>query len=332
MTPPFPLGKLPAEVLAALLAAHPVTDPRVVVGPRVGEDAAVLDLGDQYLVAKTDPITFATDEIGWYAVNVNANDIATTGAIPAWFMAALLLPEGKTDREAAAALFEQIYDACGHIGVAVVGGHTEITYGIDRPIIVGTMLGLAAKDRLISTSGAQPGDALLLTKGVPVEAIALIARERGQTLLNQMSADEIARCANFLHTPGISIARDAAIAIHAGRVHAMHDPTEGGIATGLWEMALASERRLVVDLSGIVLPEGRRLCEAVGLNPLGAIASGALLMAVHPDDAGRIQSALQAEGIAAHGIGRVEAGTPEVVEAAGGRLWYPDRDEVTKLF
>lgn len=332
MTQSFPLGKLPADVLAALLADHPITDPRVIVGPRVGEDAAVLDLGEQYLVAKTDPITFAADAIGWYAVNVNANDIATTGATPAWFMATLLLPEGKTDRALVAAIFEQITDACAEIGASLVGGHTEITYGIDRPIIVGTMLGLVGKDRLISTGGAKPGDALLLTKGVPVEAIVIIARERHDDLLGQLSADELARCADFLHTPGISVARDAAIAAQAGRVHAMHDPTEGGIATGLWEMALASERQLVVDLSDVVLPEGQRLCEATGLNPLGAIASGALLMAVHPDDALRIQTALAEEGIPAHYIGRVKEGDEGVIDTTGSPLWYPDRDEITKLF
>jgi len=329
----FPLGKLPADVLAALLAAHPSDDVRVIVGPRVGEDAAVLDLGEQYLVAKTDPITFAADAIGWYAVHVNANDIATTGASPAWFMAALLLPEGKTDRALVTAIFGQIYDACAEIGIALVGGHTEITHGIDRPIVVGTMLGLVAKDRLVSTGGAQPGDVLLLTKGVPVEGVAIIARECSERLTGQIPADVLARCANFLHTPGISVARDAAVAMAAGRVHAMHDPTEGGIATGLWEMALASGRQLFVDLSDVVLPEGRALCEATGLDPLGVIASGALLMAVHPDDALTIQTTLAAEGILAYHIGRVKEGEPGVVDITTGEpLWYPDRDEIAKLF
>ncbi len=332
MTKPFPLGKLPADVLAALLAAHPNTDPRVVVGPRLGEDAAVLDLGEQYLIAKTDPITFAAEEIGWYAVHVNANDIATTGAAPAWFMATLLLPEAKTDRALVTTIFEQIHSACTEIGVTLVGGHTEITHGIDRPIVVGTMLGLAAKDRLISTGGAQPGDVLLLTKGVPVEAIAIIARERRDDLVGQLSADMLDRCANFLHAPGISVARDAAVAIRAGRVHAMHDPTEGGIATGLWEMALASGRRLVVDLSDVVLPEGQTLCEATGINPLGAIASGALLMAVNLNDALTIQTTLAAEGIRAYHIGRIVEGEPGVIDVAGEALWYPDRDEIAKLF
>ena len=165
----FPLGKLPSDVLAAVLARHPVSDKRVLIGPRPGEDAAVIDLGDQLLVAKTDPITFASDEIGWYAVNVNANDIATMGAKPSWFMATLLLPQGQTTRQLVEGIFDQTSRACEALGVALVGGHTEITYGIDRPIIIGSMFGLGSTATLITTGGAQVGDALIVTKGIPVE-------------------------------------------------------------------------------------------------------------------------------------------------------------------
>jgi hydrogenase maturation factor len=122
----LPLGKLPADLLAQLLSTLP-TGPRVILGPRPGEDAAVLDMADRYLVAKTDPITFATDEIGWYAVQVCANDIATTGAIPLWFMATILLPGGRATQAMAESIFAQIAEACRALNVAVVGGHTEIT-------------------------------------------------------------------------------------------------------------------------------------------------------------------------------------------------------------
>ena len=135
MSTPFPLGKLPPDVLADLLSRYQPTDPRVIVGPRPGEDAAVLNLGGpQYLIAKTDPITFAADEIGWYAVNVNANDIAATGGTPQWFMATLLLPPG-TDARAVGEIYDQMGRACDALKVSLVGGHTEITHGIDRPIV-----------------------------------------------------------------------------------------------------------------------------------------------------------------------------------------------------
>jgi hydrogenase maturation factor len=328
----FPLGKLPPDVLAAVLARHPISDKRVLIGPRPGEDAAVIDLGDQLLVAKTDPITFASDEIGWYAVNVNANDIATMGARPSWFMATLLLPQGQTTRELVEGIFDQTSRACEALGVSLVGGHTEITYGIDRPIIIGSMFGLGSKEKLITTAGAQVGDVLIVTKGIPVEATAIIAREKRDMLIKTLSAEFVDRCAGYLHNPGISVVRDAEIAIQAGRVHAMHDPTEGGLATGLWEMADASQHKLIVNLDQAVLQDGRVLCEAVGIDPLGAIASGSLLMSVHPDDAAKIIAALDSAGIHSHNIGRVESGSPAVLDSSNKPIHRPARDEIARLF
>ncbi len=334
MAEPYPLGKLPPDVLAALLARYPVTDPRVVIGPRPGEDATVIDLGGQMLVAKTDPVTFASEEIGWYAVNVNANDIATMGAKPNWFMATLLLPEKQTTRDRVEGIFEQIHQSCAALGVTLVGGHTEITYGINRPIVIGCMFGLVDKDRLVTTAGAQVGDVLIVTKGIPVEATAIIARERREMLSEALPPEFLDRCARYLHDPGISVVHDAEIAVQAGRVHAMHDPTEGGLATGLWEMADACGKCLVVDLASVLLEDGKKLCETVNLDPLGAIASGSLLMAVHPQDAATIGEALVTAGIAAHRIGRVENGPASVLDEARGckELPRPARDEIAKLF
>ncbi len=330
----FPLGKLPHDVLADLLTRYPIGDPRVIVGPQPGEDASVLDVGtDTYLVAKSDPITFATEEIGWYAVNVNANDIATTGGQPAWFMAVLLLPEGKTDRALVDEIYDQIGGACKALDITLIGGHTEITYGIDRPIITGTMLGFVEKDRLVHTGSAQSGDALIVTKGVPIEATAIIAGEKAADLRRTLPDEFVKRCAGYLHNPGISVVKDAHIAMQSGRVHAMHDPTEGGLATALWEMADASQKRLVVDPSQAVLDNGRVLCEAFGLNPLGAIASGALLLAVHPGDSARVIAALAEENIAAFDIGHVHDGDSMVIDSTtGGLLARPARDEIARLF
>ena len=159
-------GKLRASFLQAIFDRHPVKDERVLMGPRVGEDAAVIDLGDRCLVATADPITFATDDAAWYALQVNANDIAVRGARPRWFLATLLLPEGATTEASVTAMFEQLAEACEELGVALVGGHTEVTHGLDRPIVAGTMLGEVEKDRLVTTGGAQVGDAIVMTKGI----------------------------------------------------------------------------------------------------------------------------------------------------------------------
>ncbi len=332
MGAPFPLGKLPADVLARLLAGMRPVDPRVLVGPGIGLDATVIDMGDSLLVATTDPITFAVDSIGWYAVQVNANDIATTGATPHWFMATVLLPGSRADVAMAEDVLAQIHAACVAIGVDLVGGHTEITYGLDRPIVVGAMLGQVRRERWVTPYGARPGDALLLTKGIAVEGTAIMAREQNLGL----EVKFLEGCRNFLTQPGISIVRDAAIATDAGRVHAMHDPTEGGLATGLHELARASSVGLLIEASAVpVYAETQTLCRAMGLDPWGVIASGALLLAVEAADAENIRRALETQGIRAALIGRVTdaANTVLLHDASGTRdLPHFERDEIARLF
>jgi hydrogenase maturation factor len=333
---PFPLGKLPAEQLAHLLARYGRADPRLVVGPRPGEDVAVIDMGERYLVAKSDPITFATDEIGRYVVNVNANDIACSGATPRWFLATLLLPEGKTDIQLVESIFAQIAQACDELEVTLAGGHTEITYGLERPIVVGHMLGEVARQRLVATSGVQVGDDIILTKRIAVEATAIIAREKAEDLRHVFDAVMLQRCREFLQRPGISVVRDARVALAAGRVHAMHDPTEGGLATGLWEMAQAAGVGLVIEEAAIpIWPETSALCAHFGLAPLGVIASGSLLIACPPADTQRILQALGEADIPATLIGRaVEAGAGCQLRTAQGTRPLPTfaRDEIARLF
>jgi hydrogenase maturation factor len=335
--PFLPTGKLPPDLLQSVLDTHAVHDPRVVVGARVGEDAAVIDIGDRYLVAAADPVTFATDEPGWYAVTVNANDIAVRGATPRWFLATLLLPEGATDEVTVRRLFAQLAEACAAHAVALVGGHTEVTHGIDRPLVAGTMLGEVAKDRLVTTAGAQVGDAVVLTKGVPLEGAAIIAREKERQLLARgVPAAVIATAKGFLRTPGISVCAEAKIACDVARTHAMHDPTEGGIATALHELAAAAGVGLRIDHDRIVVvPEGRALCEAFGLDPLGTIASGALLLTLSPSEADMLLHALAHASIEGHVIGHVVPAEEGVTLVAGTRQWpLPTfaRDEIARLF
>ena len=330
-------GKLPPELLQRLLSSYTRADPRVLVGPAVGEDAAIIDMGDRHLIAKSDPITFATDAIGYYAVVVNANDIATRGGQPKWFLATLLLPERTTSVALVESIFAQIAEACTSFGISLVGGHTEVTYGLDRPILSGHMLGEVDPAGLITTGGAQIGDVLLLTKGICVEGAAIIAREREPELRrSDVSESIIQRAKNFLFEPGISVVRDARIAIGAGRVHAMHDPTEGGLAMAVHELATAAQVGIVIEGNHIpILEEAVLLCGAYGLDPLGTIASGALLIATPPEDALQIQQALQANNLGCAAIGRIVPPSEGVLLDDGSRLQpLPQfvRDEITKLF
>ena len=297
----------------------------------------MLDMGDRYLVATTDPITFATDEMGWYALHVNANDLAVRGATPRWFMATVLLPEGKSHEEQVEQLFADVAEACAAVGVSLVGGHTEVTAGLPRPIVVGAMLGEVDKDKLVTTGGAEVGDTVLLTKGVPLEGAAIIARERGDEAIRRgVAADVVERACGFLRSPGISVVAEARAACGAARVHAMHDPTEGGLATACWELAQAASVGLRIDRERVpVLPEGRRLCEVFGLDPLGTIASGSLLMAVGPGDADAVAGACRAAGIDCTAIGRVTAASDGVALVSGGHARpmpaFP-QDEITRIF
>ena len=343
---PLPVGKLSGDTLQRLFAKYlraggPAEDReaarRVVVGPRVGEDAAVLDMGAHYLVATTDPITFATDAAGWYALHVNANDVAVRGARPAWFLATLLLPEGTTEPSHVEALFAEIAEACDGLGVALVGGHTEVTAGLARPLVIGTMLGEVAKDRLVTTGGARPGDALLLTKGVPLEGAALIARECGAEAARRGVPEPLlASARGLLHRPGISVVPEAMAATDAARVHAMHDPTEGGLATACWELAEAADAGVRIDRARVpLLPEGERLCAAFGLDPLGTIASGSLLLAVAPADEARVVAACREAGVACVAIGEVTERRQGRTLVEGGRerpLPTFPQDEISKLF
>jgi hydrogenase maturation factor len=330
----LPVGKLPLELLARLLQAAPILDPRILVGPGVGLDCSVVNLGETLLVMKSDPITFATDEIGWYAVQVNGNDIACAGATPRWFLMTLLLPEGKAPPELVERITRQVYQACAEKQISVVGGHTEITAGLPRPILLGTMLGETTPAGLVTPMGARLGDRLLLTKGIPIEATALLAREFPDRLRTALTETELSQARDYLYTPGISVLRDSQIARQAGQVTAMHDPTEGGLAAALWELAAACGLGLVVEQGAVPIPPlAGKVCAALGIDPLASIASGALLLAVAPQDSAAILQALKREGILCAEIGQVVGGAPQVRCAGSGELLpRPERDEIARLF
>jgi hydrogenase maturation factor len=331
----YPTGKLPLEDLSRLLASYTQKDPRIVVMPGIGRDATVISFSDKYLVAKTDPITFATDQIGYYAVNINANDIAAMGGIPRWFLVTLLLPEGKTGPADVEDIFAQLAGACKELGVVLCGGHTEITHGLDRPIVVGQMLGEVEKGKLVSPDKIRAGDEILLTKGIAIEGTALIARE-SQGLGRLLGEDQVERCQHLLKDPGISVVREARIANEVAEVHAMHDPTEGGLATGLQELAAAASMGMLVEMEKITFfPETQILCQKLKLDPLGLLASGALLIAVAAGESEKVITALKIEGISASIIGKIwerEKGVKLLKEGRIKDMPSFDRDEVARLF
>ncbi len=303
----LPIGKIPVDLLRGLLARFTRSrDPRVVVGAGIGLDAAAIRIGSRVLVAKTDPITFVSEEIGTYALLINANDLATMGATPRWFLATVLLPPGRTTGSSVTKLFEQLGAVCRRFRVSLCGGHTEITDAVTRPVVVGCLLGECATNRIITSAGARVGDVVLLTKGLAIEAVSILARERADDIRYRYGTRFLARCRRYLTHPGLSVLGDAQVAIASGGVHAMHDPTEGGLSAALYEVAEAAGVGMEIEADAIrVLPEAARLCRDFGLNPLGAIASGALLICASAGSEKKILGRLRAASIAAVRIGTV---------------------------
>jgi thiamin-phosphate kinase len=332
----FPIGKVPAEFIEMLWRQHAYKDSGIIVGPGIGRDVAVLDVGSSYLVAKSDPITFTTDHIGWYAVQVNTNDVACSGADPEWFLATLLLPEASANEEQVESIFNSIHLACETVGAALVGGHSEVTHGINRPIVLGCMLGRVAKDRLITSAGARPGDAVAVTVGLPIEGTAILGREHSNRLTSEFGEAFVERCQQLLFDPGISVLPAARIARDLPAVHALHDPTEGGLATGLWELAQASSVDLEIIHEAIpILPEGRMVCDYFEIDPTKTLASGSLVMAIAKEGLGTLENRFAEAGIAFHPIGQVLEGNGQVRLMEGDQsttLVPPDRDEIARLF
>jgi hydrogenase expression/formation protein HypE len=331
----LPAGKLRPETLAKLLG-HTSQAAELVVGPAVGEDAAVIDQGNQYLVVATDPITFATEHCGWYSVFVNANDIAACGGTPRYYSAAIVLPEGKTSLADVEALFAEIENGCREIGVLWVGGHTEVSSAVNTVLVAGQMIGEVTPDHLCRSSDAQVGDFIVLVKAAAIEATAIIALEKAAEVAALHGEALVQKSQAFLLKPGISVVQEAALAQNFP-VNAMHDPTEGGVITGIREICMASHCGALVKAQAIpVLPETAVLCHQFGLDPLGAISSGALLLTLPAEAAPGLLDEYSSKGIQAVVIGEIlplEAGL-QIENPEGKVAPLPEfvADEITKLY
>lgn len=329
---PLPAGKLPGWLLKKVLPG-PSDDEQILVGPGIGCDAAAVAVGGQVVVAKTDPITFASERAAFHLVEVNANDLACMGAQPRWLLVTSLLPLGVTPADVLSS-FTELTEACRTRGVQLIGGHTEIVPGIDRALLIGSMLGVTSPDRLITPGGARAGDVLMLTKGLAIEGTALLAQERSSELVPLIGEDMVRKAARLLHNPGISVVADCEAATAVGGVSALHDPTEGGLATAIRE--IAAPVKLGASLTGDripVLPETVAVCNALGLDSLGLLASGSLLLAARPELATDVRVAIGAAGIPVAEIGVLTEDGEFTITRNGAREPLPDFavDEIARL-
>jgi hydrogenase expression/formation protein HypE len=320
-----PSGKVPPALLAELLGDLPLP-PEVRLGPAVGEDACAIDVSAGTLVVATDPITFTAEDAGRFSVVVNANDVAVTGARPRWFLCVVLAPVGTTDDELRA-LFTSLRAALAAVGAHLVGGHTEATPAVAQPVVVGQMLGTC--ERVIPTGGMREGDVVVQVGPAPVEGAAVLAREATGRLAT-LDPGIVAAARAALDRPGISVVEPALLAAELG-ASALHDPTEGGLAAGLHELAHASGFRVRVEREAVLWFEpGLAVCRALGADPWATLASGTLLAAFPPDRVEEALGSLAAGGHRASVLGVAEPGSG-VVDALGAPLPWPDRDEVARV-
>jgi len=298
----LPPGKIPIDILQNTVFKNlGVPRDEVILGPTVGVDGAVLDIGDKSVIVSMDPITGAVERIGFEAVNVNANDVATFGVQPAFLFSCILLPEGA-DSQIVENISAQMGKAAMDLGVAIVGGHCESTPNLVNPIVVCCIMGLTKKGEYITTAETKPGDKLILTKSAGIEGTAILATDRAEQLSKVLNSETL-QTAKDLYKQ-ISVVKDALTAYQTGGVHAMHDPTEGGVLNGIHEMADATNLGVKVFKEKIVVtPETREICHYFQIDPLQLISSGALLIAAEPTVALKIIKVLKQQGISATVIG-----------------------------
>ncbi len=335
-------GKIPNRLLAEILEELDVRDPSVIVPPRVGEDTAAVSLSNagekagshKAVVLKNDPVTFVGENIGRYAVTVNANDMATSGAVPRWYLMDLLLPPGST-AGGARKIIREVSSTAGELGITVCGGHSEVTDAVNRAVISGFLVGTVEEKELIRKEHMRQGDILLMTKSAGCEGTGIIAWEFGELLAERGLTDkEIEEARAYIER--ISILPEARIAVESGVVRAMHDVTEGGVVTAVWELGAAGGHVLQVDLDRIPVSEiTGRVCRAVDVDPLGLIGSGSLLLSCRPEGTEPLEAALEERGIAFSRIGKVlgEGSGVNALRKGKAAEWPEfETDELTALF
>lgn len=320
-------GKVPPDILKS--SVYPYMGQlrkEVLVHSGFGEDSSIIDFGDKVAVVSTDPITCADIHSGHLAVYVSCNDVAACGAKPIGILITLLLPVGS-DESILKKLMSGIHEASKKIGIEVLGGHSEITPSVVRPVISATAIGIADKDKYVTSSGARPGDDIIVTKFLGLEGSAILASDFEDYLNGKLSEEAIKTAQGFLEK--ISVIDEGVIAAEVG-VSAMHDITEGGLLGACYEVAHASGVGVEVyqDLLPL-LPETREICRVFGIDPLGLISSGSMLICT--PRAEEVVEALKSNNIPAIVIGKVTSGGNYIVTQEGKRPLLPlERDELIR--
>jgi len=327
-------SKVPNKYLQEIVFKYlGCSNDRILFGPGVGKDAAAIKMdNNKILIVKSDPITGAVKNIGRFAVVINTNDIAVLGAQPLFFMSTILLPLNSTlaDLEI---ICRDIDQAAKELNIAVIGGHSEITSGIKNPIICGSMLGETTSNKIVRAQ-SKPGDLLIMTKSAALEGTAILAWEKEHFLEKKIGKIAINNAKAFLNS--LSILQEAQLALQIGNITAMHDPTEGGILNGIFEMCVAAGVGAKIYEDKIfVAKETRAICNVFNLDPLRLISSGTLLMSINPQSHDQLLSKLTSSGIKTAYIGEIQREKTITLHRRDGTreaLTDQNQDQLWKVF
>ena len=330
---PLPVGKLDTDLLKETVFSHILhLRPEVLVRPGVGEDCATIDFGQYECVMSTDPITAAISEIGRLAIHITCNDIASNGVEPLGIMLAMMLPIGTTVGEIET-IMTQAQEVASSLGVEIIGGHTEITPAVNRPVIVSTALGRTLAGGSQKAENMRPGDVILMTKQAGLEGTGIIASDFADQLSAVLTEEEIAEAKGYMNM--VSVVKEGVAAGNMGTA-GMHDITEGGVLGAVWE--LSEIAGVGVELEADKIPVSdvtRKICDHFGINYLRLISSGCMMIIVHPDREQAVMEAIHAVGVDVTRIGHVmEHGAPRVLIGRDGvirEIDPPESDELYKV-
>ena len=321
------IGKIPIRVLSStFLRMTGAGSDLVKTPPKAGLDFAAIRLKRGFMIVSSDPITGISEDIGYLAVKVSANDVATSGNRPQFAESVVLLPEGSTEAEAGM-IAHQMHEAARESGIAIVGGHTEVTPGLHHPIVAVTVFSFAR--RYVTSGGARDGDVIMMTKTAGLEGTAELLREPG-VFSRPLAPATVAKASRMVKD--VDISREAVGAFRTGRVHAMHDCTEGGVLGAVVEMSVASDVGFrLLEGAVPVDPVTSRVCRKLSLDPLKLIGSGSLLLAVTKGSEETVRRALRPTKVTK--IGEFRKGPRTLVNMAGTELAVrePPEDELWRI-
>ncbi len=332
------IGKLTIENLKNLILNNIKKNRKeILTNPEIGGDCAIIEVGDKLLYLSSDPITGATEKIGSLIVNINANDIATSGSTLVGIMLTILAPPG-TEKKELSLIIQEAQKECDILNMEILGGHTEITDAVNRIVVSGTVVGIGEKKDFNNRKKPGLGDKILITKGIGIEGTGIICTEKRKELEEIFGKEIIEEGQKYLKK--ISVVKDAEIAKDVAKV--MHDVTEGGILGAIWEVCELFNLGAEIEDSKLKVSEvTQKICDYYKLDPLRLISSGTMLIIVGEKDIELLQKKLLEENIESFEIGTLTEKKDKIIlKKCGEKTGFkeeriviaePESDELYKV-